>query len=378
MADMTNIEIRDFTTAQGVNDSDYVVLSLSGGSSAKLLVGLLRSSIMSKSTPSIVDGVWWIGEDNTGVQAVGQTPTFNKTDVGIMWKYTSESDDQWKVLANLSDLRFDFDELTDEQRKLISLKLSDLTAAERDSLTLHFSDLTEDEIAELQSPATEMIEKLEQTNTEIKAEFAELKEASEAATASAKSADAATEAAQEATSKANTATENANTATANANSAADKANTAASEADKATQDAQEATEEAEAATTEAEEATTAANNATTQILAAFGGLVPFTMEVECMERITLGNLSPKAIDVVLTPVGTLKNVIFLSDNKAVTVAPDGRIQVVAKGRSTVHVIPTLNTALAKTLQIEVTEPTLRLVTNRSTLRLTEAGVLRLN
>lgn len=230
----------------------------------------------------------------------------------------------------------------------------------------------------VEQETTEAVNKANAATTAANTATTNTNAATAAAETATKNAKAATEAAKTATENAETATTKANTATTNANSAADKANTAASEADKATQDAQEATEEAEAATTEAEEATTAANNATTQILAAFGGLVPFTMEVECMERITLGNLSPKAIDVVLTPVGTLKNVIFLSDNKAVTVAPDGRIQVVAKGRSTVHVIPTLNTALAKTLQIEVTEPTLRLVTNRSTLRLTEAGVLRLN
>ena len=132
------------------------------------------------------------------------------------------------------------------------------------------------------------------------------------------------------------------------------------------------------AVSKANAATAAANNATAEILAAFGGIVPFTLEVECMERITLGNLSPKPISVVLTPAGTLKNVIFLCDNKAVTVAPDGRIQVVAKGRSTVHVIPTMNTALAKTLQIEVTAPSLRMVNTRKQLRFTQGGALRLN
>lgn len=181
----------------------------------------------------------------------------------------------------------------------------------------------------------------------------------------------ATTAAETATKNADDATGKAKTATSNADSATAKATTATTNADKATQAAKEATEEAE-------EATAAANNATAEILAAFGGIVPFTLEVECMERITLGNLSPKPINVVLTPAGTLKNVIFLCDNKAVTVAPDGRIQVVSKGRSTVHVIPTMNTALAKTLQIEVTAPSLRMVNTRKQLRFTQGGALRLN
>lgn len=188
----------------------------------------------------------------------------------------------------------------------------------------------------------------------------------------------ATNKAKTATTNAETATTNAVTATKNADDATTKSNAATEKAKTATTNADNATQAAREATQEAEEATAAANNATSQILAAFGGLVPFTMEVECMERITLGNLLPKAINVTLTPAGTLKNVIYISDNKAVTVAPDGRIQVIAKGRSTVHVIPTLNTALAKTVQIEVTEPTLRMVNTRKQLRFTQSGALRLN
>lgn len=207
------------------------------------------------------------------------------------------------------------------------------------------------------------------------------KTATETAT---KNANDATAAAKTATTNATTATTNANiateaaktataaakTATTNANTATDAANTAAAAATKAKQDA-------EAATEDAIEATEAANEATTTVLAAFGGLIPTGMTVESVERLTIGNLADNRINAVLTPAGTLKNVIYISDNKAVTVAPDGRIQVVAKGRSTVHVIPTCNTALAKTIQIEVTAPTLRLTT-RTSLRFTQAGALRLN
>lgn len=207
------------------------------------------------------------------------------------------------------------------------------------------------------------------------------KTATETAT---KNANDATAAAKTATTNATTATTNANTATeaaktataaaktatTNANTATDAANTAAAAATKAKQDA-------EAATEDAIEATEAANEATATVLAAFGGLIPTGMTVESVERLTIGNLADNRINAVLTPAGTLKNVIYISDNKAVTVAPDGRIQVVAKGRSTVHVIPTCNTALAKTIQIEVTAPTLRLTT-RTSLRFTQAGALRLN
>lgn len=144
---------------------------------------------------------------------------------------------------------------------------------------------------------------------------------------------------------------------------------------------EEKTDEAAGKATEAadaaNEAAQTANDAVTNVLAAIGRLIPTGLTVEYIERITEGNLADNRIKAVLTPAGTLENIIYISDNKAVTVAPDGRITVVAKGRSTVHVIPTCNTALAKTVQIEVTGPTLRLA-SRTALRLTQAGGLRLD
>lgn len=192
-----------------------------------------------------------------------------------------------------------------------------------------------------------------------------------------KNANDATAAAKTATTNATTATTNANNATAAANTATTNANNATGAANAAAAAATKAKQDAEAATEDAIEATKAANEATATVLAAFGGLIPTGMTVESVERLTIGNLADNRINAVLTPAGTLKNVIYISDNKAVTVAPDGRIQVVAKGRSTVHVIPTCNTALAKSIQIEVTAPTLRLTTLTS-LRFTQAGALRLN
>lgn len=200
------------------------------------------------------------------------------------------------------------------------------------------------------------------------------KTATETAT---KNANDATAAAKTATANATTATTNANNATAAAKTATTNANNATGAANTAADAATKAKQDAEAATEDAIEATEAANEATATVLAAFGGLIPTGMTVESVERLTIGNLADNRINAVLTPAGTLKNVIYISDNKAVTVAPDGRIQVVAKGRSTVHVIPTCNTALAKTIQIEVTAPTLRLTT-RTSLRFTQAGALRLN
>lgn len=149
---LADININQFPLVDGVSQDDYVVLSLQGGSSARLLVGLLQSSLISKVTPSIKDGLWWIGEINTEVIAEGQTPVFRKGDLGIEWKYTNQSDAAWELLVPLSEIAFKFSDLTEEQR---------------DSISLKFSDLTEEEIAELQKPANDMIAVLTQTNNNI-------------------------------------------------------------------------------------------------------------------------------------------------------------------------------------------------------------------
>jgi uncharacterized phage infection (PIP) family protein YhgE len=222
------------------------------------------------------------------------------------------------------------------------------------------------------------------------------KQANEATTA-AKNATSdakdATSAAKTATTEANTATTNANTATKNANTAADTANTAADNATKtATAAAKDATDKASAAATEAkktaedaaaaatqtaDEAAARADEATQKTLETIGRLVPDSMEVEEVGRITYGNLTPRKINAQLYPEQVFQNIIFISDNQAVKVAPDGTLTACAVGTSQVHVIPTNRTALAKTLLIEVGEPTARL-SAASTLRLTSTGAFRLN
>lgn len=106
-------------------------------------------------------------------------------------------------------------------------------------------------------------------------------------------------------------------------------------------------------------------------------LIPTALEVDAPKRITWGNVTPIAIKAVLSPVTTFKNIIYISDNKAVLVGTDGKITPIAQGKSTVSIIPTLNTSLAKTIIIEVGEPQARLVNNRTTLRLTSNGNIRL-
>ena len=105
-------------------------------------------------------------------------------------------------------------------------------------------------------------------------------------------------------------------------------------------------------------------------------LVPSAMTVEAPKRITWGNVFPVSIKAVLSPVTSMRNLIYISDNKAVEVSTDGVLTPVAKGVSRVHVIPTLNTAIARTCVIEVGDPRLRL-SSLSALRFTQAGGFRL-
>lgn len=150
---------------------------------------------------------------------------------------------------------------------------------------------------------------------------------------------------------------------------------AVTNAKEATTAANEATAAAQEATEAAQEATEEAVNATDNVLLTLGRLVPTGMTVESVTRLTVGNVKPNYIKAALSPASAMKNVIFISDNKAITVGTDGRITIVGTGKSTVHVIPTCNTALAKTLLIEVVAPALRKV-NSSSLRLTQSGALR--
>ena len=149
MEEMTNIEIRDFVSVQGVDDSDFVVLSLRDGASGKISMGLLKASVSTSAIPKIKNGVWWIGDIDTGVKAEGLTPEFRKGELGLEWRYASGDEMEWK-------LAIPFD--------AIKMRFEDLTTIQREELSLKYSDLTEAEKKELQKPASEMISSLEQTN----------------------------------------------------------------------------------------------------------------------------------------------------------------------------------------------------------------------
>lgn len=215
-----------------------------------------------------------------------------------------------------------------------------------------------------------------------------VKDADTATAAAAKAAglaDEATKTANAAALRADTAQAQAAQAAKAASDAAQSALSAKTQADDAAKAAQDAAEAAQAAKTAADEATTltkaataAAKSATDKVLDTLGKIVPTGLSVESVPRLTLGNVNPVYLKAVLSPDTALKNLIYISDNRAVEVGLDGRISILNKGVSRVHIIPTCNTALARTALIEVGEPTLRLVTTRRQMRFTQSGALRMN
>lgn len=156
----------------------------------------------------------------------------------------------------------------------------------------------------------------------------------------------------------------------NANTAASTANAAANAANTAKEGCENATEEANQATEDCREIIETASN-----LEALG-LFPTSIKLSYPAHLTTGNKTAK-IDAVLLPERVHQNVLCLGDDKAVSVTPDGRITVLGAGTSVIHVIPTCNMALFRTIQIKVTAPTVRLVT-RTSIRLTSNGNFRLN
>ena len=147
---MENIDLKNFQSVSSVSELDNILLVQSSGIAGKMTVALFKTAVRNDVTPSIKENVWWIGTVNTGIAAAGKTPEFRKGDLGIEWKYTTDT--AWKLLVNYES---------------VSLTFDDLTEAQKDSLKLHFSDLTEAEIAQLQQPARDMIATLQETNTGI-------------------------------------------------------------------------------------------------------------------------------------------------------------------------------------------------------------------
>lgn len=121
-----------------------------------------------------------------------------------------------------------------------------------------------------------------------------------------------------------------------------------------------------------------ASQLSAELKSKFTSLIPTGLTVEAIQRITFGNTAPNRISASLLPSGTLHNVIFISDNKSVEVDQQGNLRVVGKGVSRVYVIPTCNTSLAKTILINVEDPTARLTDSSAALRLAGDGSILKN
>lgn len=89
-----------------------------------------------------------------------------------------------------------------------------------------------------------------------------------------------------------------------------------------------------------------------------GRVIPLVMNVTPPRKITLGNPVTQFVKAELLPSFAVQNVLFLGDSKAVDVDPDGAVTVLGLGKSRVHVIPTENTALHQTVEIEVVKPSI--------------------
>lgn len=137
---MSDIDIKDFQSITGLTSSDSILVVQSSGLNGKIAYQYFKTAIASAISPTIKDGYWYIGDNNTNVNATAKIPILRKGENGIEWAYQGES--QYTLLVNYSDLALDWDSLTPNQLQALKLK---------------FSDLTAEDIALLQKPATDAV-----------------------------------------------------------------------------------------------------------------------------------------------------------------------------------------------------------------------------
>lgn len=145
---MSDFDFKQLPVVTGAMLSDYVVLSLFKGESARLSVALLKNVLIEGLKPKVgEDGYWYVDDVSTEVIAVGKTPEFRKGEGGIEYKYTTEDDSMWRTFIFYDSLKFRYEDLTQEQIASFALK---------------FEDLTEEQIKVLQQPAAKAMAKLEE------------------------------------------------------------------------------------------------------------------------------------------------------------------------------------------------------------------------
>ena len=92
-------------------------------------------------------------------------------------------------------------------------------------------------------------------------------------------------------------------------------------------------------------------------------------------QITLANMAQPKIEAQILPKFGLGGVLFISDDKALEITPDGKITPLAEGVSKVNVVATGNTSLYKQLLIAVVPPRMRMAGD--SIRLDGNGNIRL-
>ena len=108
-------------------------------------------------------------------------------------------------------------------------------------------------------------------------------------------------------------------------------------------------------------------------------LAPNRMELKYTPVICTRNKVKQKIAALLFPSYVLQNVIFQQPPRlgdSIYVDPDGSLAINKVGKTKVHVIPTHNTSLWQTAEIEVRDPVMRKLGNGK-LRLCENGKIRL-
>ena len=105
-------------------------------------------------------------------------------------------------------------------------------------------------------------------------------------------------------------------------------------------------------------------------------IMPTGLQVESPTSLTVGNNHEHFMKAKILPASAYQNVIYIADNKAVSVEPDGRILINGVGHSLVHVVPLANPGLYKTVGITVHQPYMR-KTAVNTLRFMSDGTLSL-
>lgn len=150
---MPNLDIRDFQSRSAVEKLDNILMVLSTGIGAKITVDLLLKILLKDIQPSVTDdGELAFGGVSTGVLVTGKSPFLQTSENGIEWKYEGET--SLRPLVSYEQLKLKFSDLSPEQFQSLKLTLADLTA---------------EEIAELQKPATETIERVKKVGNDVTA-----------------------------------------------------------------------------------------------------------------------------------------------------------------------------------------------------------------